>query len=281
LKGRIIIIVQFIFILFLFVVNIELFSQNRALSSTFQRPPKDNIIQEITHFSPILDDYPQFVSPFKPDRKFFGSPFVLDYNGNLEVKAWYYSYLAGGVIQSENLLNKEKTAIIVVQSDTIHNLNLDSDFQLGERGQVYLDHIKEVINPFLLHYGDKVKLVAYSMQDYMEITGVIKVAEKDLFFYDKYGYESFKKFLKSNEITNILLCGYTTDASFNETMSGYENLRKDFNVFIVGDATLSDFPASMCPAGPTSIALASAAFDNLITQVSWIKEKNELQAGKE
>ncbi|MDO9536663.1 MAG: isochorismatase family protein [Bacillota bacterium] len=272
MKGKIIVFLQFILIMILLVVNIEIFLQNRALSSTFQRPPKDTIIKEITHFSPILDDYPQFVSPVKPDRKFFGTPFVLDYNGNLEVIAWYYSYLAGGVIESKNLLNIEKTAIIVVHSDTIHNLNLDSDFQLGERGQVYLDHIKIVINPFLLHYGNKVKLVAYSMQDYMEMTGVFNVAERDVFFYDKYGYESFKKFLKSNEITNILLCGYTTDASFNDTMSGYENLRKDFNVFIVGDATLSDFPASMCPAGPTSIALANAALDNLITQVSWIKE---------
>ena len=49
------------------------------------------------------------------------------------------------------------------------------------------------------------------------------------------------------------------------------NLRKDFNVFLVGDASLATFPANSTPAYATNAALSMAALDNLVTQVSWIK----------
>jgi hypothetical protein len=55
------------------------------------------------------------------------------------------------------------------------------------------------------------------------------------------------------------------------TTAGYVNLRRDFNVFLVGDATLATFPAAEGPACATSAAIRFASLDLLITQISWIK----------
>jgi hypothetical protein len=48
-------------------------------------------------------------------------------------------------------------------------------------------------------------------------------------------------------------------------------LRQDFNVFLVGDATLATFPAAEGSACATSAAIRFASLDLLITQISWIK----------
>jgi len=55
------------------------------------------------------------------------------------------------------------------------------------------------------------------------------------------------------------------------TTAGYANLRKDFNVFLVGDATQATFPASDTPRFATTAAVSFASLDLFITQVSWIK----------
>ncbi len=52
------------------------------------------------------------------------------------------------------------------------------------------------------------------------------------------------------------------------TTAGYENLRRDFNVFLVGDATLATFPANRSPAGPTQTAVSHASMKVLVTQCS-------------
>ncbi len=56
------------------------------------------------------------------------------------------------------------------------------------------------------------------------------------------------------------------------TTCGYENLRKDFNVFLIGDATLATFPAQASPAHATNAAVAFASLKIFITQASWIGE---------
>ena len=56
-----------------------------------------------------------------------------------------------------------------------------------------------------------------------------------------------------------------------KTTAGYQNLSKDFNVFLVGDATLATFPANDTPAHATNAAISFAAIDHLVTQVSWVK----------
>jgi len=93
----------------------------------------------------------------------------------------------------------------------------------------------------------------------------------DVVIYDSPGYGPLKEFLQKNRIRHVLLVGYATDMCYCETTAGYRNLSKDFNVFLVGDATLSTFPSNDSPRFATNAAISKAALDHLITQVSWIK----------
>src|SRR5256885_2279808 len=89
--------------------------------------------------------------------------------------------------------------------------------------------------------------------------------------YDAEGYPKLRDFLKTQGIRHVLLTGYATDMCYARTCAGYENLSKDFNVFLVGDATLSTFPAHVTPRFATSAHIAFASLNQLVTQVSWIK----------
>ena len=99
----------------------------------------------------------------------------------------------------------------------------------------------------------------------------IKVADQDVVMYDNEGYDRLKAFLQDKGIEHVLLCGYATDMCICSTTAGYENLRKDFNVFLVGDATQSTLPANTTARYATNQSLSYASLDLLITQVSWIK----------
>jgi len=103
------------------------------------------------------------------------------------------------------------------------------------------------------------------------VTSEIDADPNDLIIYDAPGYEPLKKFLQAQKIRHVLLAGYATDMCFCRTTAGYQNLSKDFNVFLVGDATLATFPANLTPRAATTAAISFAALDQLITQVSWIK----------
>ena len=59
---------------------------------------------------------------------------------------------------------------------------------------------------------------------------------------------------KKTRVRHVLLTGYATDMCFCKTTAGYENLSKDFNVFLVGDATLATFPANATPKYATNAA---------------------------
>lgn len=98
----------------------------------------------------------------------------------------------------------------------------------------------------------------------------IETDPRDVLIYDAEGYEPLREFLKKNGIRHVLLTGYATDMCFKATTAGYENLSKDFNVFLVGDATLATFPANQSPAYATNAAISFAALNQLVTQVSWI-----------
>ena len=102
----------------------------------------------------------------------------------------------------------------------------------------------------------------------------IDAKPEDIVVYDEDGYEVLKEFLKEKGVQNILLTGYATDMCFKSTTAGYDNLSKDFNVFLVGDATLATFPANKSPAHATNAALSFASLNQLITQVSWITIKD-------
>ncbi|HRK36405.1 MAG TPA: isochorismatase family protein, partial [Candidatus Hydrogenedentes bacterium] len=98
----------------------------------------------------------------------------------------------------------------------------------------------------------------------------IDVDPDDVLIYDGEGYPVLKKFLQDNGVRHVLLTGYCTDMCYKSTCAGYENLSKDFNVFLVGDATLATFPSNSTPAYATNASLSFAALNQLITQISWI-----------
>lgn len=99
----------------------------------------------------------------------------------------------------------------------------------------------------------------------------VDVFSEDVVLYDQQGYPALKKFLEENGIRHVLLTGYATDMCFCATTAGYENLSKDFNVFLVGDATLATFPANNTPRYATNAHISFASLNQLITQVSWVK----------
>lgn len=103
------------------------------------------------------------------------------------------------------------------------------------------------------------------------VTKDVDVDPADVVIYDAAGYEPLKKFLQKHGIRHVLLTGYATDMCFCKTTAGYENLAKDFNVFLVGDATLATFPANLSPKCATNAAISFASLNHLITQVSWVR----------
>jgi hypothetical protein len=103
----------------------------------------------------------------------------------------------------------------------------------------------------------------------------LPVAPADVVYYDAEGYPPLRDFLRAEGIRHVLLTGYCTDMCVKATTAGYVNLRKDFNVFLVGDATLATFPAADNPATATSAAISFASLDLLITQVSWVAARGK------
>lgn len=103
------------------------------------------------------------------------------------------------------------------------------------------------------------------------VTRDIQVHLDDVVIYDAEGYEKLRAFLQHQGIRHVLLTGYATDMCYARTCAGYENLSKDFNTFLVGDATLATFPAHATPRFATSAHIAFASLNQLITQISWIK----------
>lgn len=99
----------------------------------------------------------------------------------------------------------------------------------------------------------------------------ISVDPQDIVIYDGEGYAPLRDFLKKNGIRHVLLTGYATDMCFCRTTAGYENLSKDFNVFLVGDASLATFPSNKSPRFAVNAAISFAALNQLITQTSWVK----------
>jgi hypothetical protein len=103
------------------------------------------------------------------------------------------------------------------------------------------------------------------------VTSDITMDRDDVVIYDDDGYEQLKKFLQANGVRHVLLLGYATDMCFKATTAGYDNLSKDFNVFLVGDATLATFPANSTPRFATNAHISFAALNQMVTQCSWIK----------
>jgi Isochorismatase family len=103
------------------------------------------------------------------------------------------------------------------------------------------------------------------------VTRDLEVDPDDVVIYDAAGYAPLKEFLVKQGVRHVLLTGYATDMCFCRTTAGYQNLANDFNVFLVGDATLATFPANPSPRFATNAAISFASLNHLITQVSWVR----------
>lgn len=102
------------------------------------------------------------------------------------------------------------------------------------------------------------------------LVSTLPYREEDVVFYDGEGRAALREYLWRRGIRHILLAGYATDVCVKETPAGYDNLKQQFDIFMVGDATLATFPAQGSPGAATTVALAKASLEMLITQVSWI-----------
>lgn len=103
----------------------------------------------------------------------------------------------------------------------------------------------------------------------------VSVQPNDIVIFDAEGYPPLRDFLKSNGVRHVLLTGYATDMCYCRTTAGYENLSKDFNVFLVADASLATFPSNSSPRFAVNAAISYAALNQMITQVSWVTLKQE------
>ena len=95
----------------------------------------------------------------------------------------------------------------------------------------------------------------------------IEVDPRDVVIYDGEGYPALRDFLKKQGVRHVLLAGYNTDMCVCSTTAGYKNLSQDFDVFLVGDATIATFPAQPTPRFATTSAVCFAALNLFITQV--------------
>ncbi|MDA0659093.1 MAG: isochorismatase family protein [Planctomycetota bacterium] len=108
----------------------------------------------------------------------------------------------------------------------------------------------------------------------------VTMDDNDIVVYDDDGYPPLRDFLKQHGVRHVLLTGYATDMCFCKTTAGYENLSRDFNVFLVGDASLATFPANDTPRYATNAHISFASLNQLITQVSWIRHDTDTERAK-
>ena len=112
------------------------------------------------------------------------------------------------------------------------------------------------------------------------VTRDVDVEPADVVIFDAEGYPALRDFLKKHKVRHVLLTGYATDMCYCRTTAGYQNLSKDFNVFLVGDASLATFPSNSTPRFATNAALSFAAIDQLITQISWVRYTGKRAAAR-
>lgn len=323
-----------------------------------QKRVYQNRLARIENPKPLLGDFPEFVQPVEEEARFEAPRLVDDSEGDLDVRAWRFSYNTRGIIEMPNRLSAKHTAVIMV-----HPWGIDDgqgwktpepagvcDFCTPTKNHLAAKHTRDVIDPFLKKLRPHVNSVLFSLPgdedpirkklyrsftskptatqrkegakeltaklndfdyrgeplpatlqlsadqpviDYFRqfpgldagprynnkgfweqpipVTKDITVSEDDVVIYDRAGYEPLKKFLKQQGVRHVLLTGYATDMCFCRTTAGYENLSRDFNVFLVGDATLATFPANSTPKYATNAHISFASLNQLVTQVSWVK----------
>lgn len=107
------------------------------------------------------------------------------------------------------------------------------------------------------------------------VSSDVTMEDDDVVIYDQDGYPALRDWLNQRGVRHVILTGYATDMCFCKTTAGYENLDDDFNVFLVGDATLATFPANSSPRYATNAHISFASLTQMITQTSWIRHDSE------
>ncbi len=317
-----------------------------------------NTLTPIPDPKPLLADFPQYVEPVIEQRRFEAPRLVDDPDGDLDVRAWRFSYNARGIVEMPNRLKAKDTAVVMVHPWAVDDEwgwktpepNGVVDFCTPEKNALAAKHTKEVITPFLNRLRGKAAFVMYSLPgpadpirtkvyrsfartptaaeraagekelrkvlaaypykgeplpaqlalsadrpviDYFKqfpgldagprydgegfwqlpipVSTAVDVHPEDVVIYDAEGYAPLRDFLKKNGVRHVLLTGYATDMCFCKTTAGYQNLAKDFDVFLVGDATLATFPANATPRFATNAHISFAALNHLVTQVNWVQ----------
>jgi nicotinamidase-related amidase len=316
-----------------------------------------NRLTRLVDPKPLLGDYPEFVQPIEELTRYEAPRLVDDAEGDLDVRAWRFSYNARGIIEMPNRLRAAETAVIMVHPwgiddgqgwDTPEPAGV-ADFCTPDKNHFAARHTREVIRPFINGLRGKAAVVMYSLPgdedpirrklyrsysnrptaaerreaaeeldhklrsftyrgeplpatlalssdkpviDYFRqfpgldagarynndgfwqlpipVTRDVEVDPDDVIIYDAQGYKPLKEFLQKQGVRHVLLTGYATDMCFCRTTAGYDNLAKDFNVFLVGDATLATYPANATPKYATNAHISYAALNQLVTQVSWV-----------
>jgi hypothetical protein len=318
----------------------------------------ENVLTPIADPKPLLADFPQYVEPIEELRRFEAPAIVNDPGGDLDVRAWRFSYNARGIIEMPNRLLAKQTAVIMVHPWAVDDEwgwktpepNGVVDFCTPEKNKLAYRHTKEVIDPFLKRLRGDAAFVMYSLPgradpirtkvyrsfaktpsaaeraegekelraklaafryegqplpkqltlssdrpviDYFKqfpgldagarfngagfwdlpipVSTSVSVDPNDVVIFDAEGYPPLRDFLKKHSVRHVLLTGYATDMCFCRTTAGYENLSKDFNVFLVGDASLATFPANRTPRYATNAHISFASLNQLVTQVNWVK----------
>lgn len=303
--------------------------------------------------TPLLGYNPDFFDPIYEELHYEASPLIMDPNGTLKVRVWRYSYNARGIIELDNYLDPEKTAILIAHPWGVEHVPLWMDpnrsgtvfYCTPRKNGDYLHHVKEVLNPFLKKVRREVKNIIYTlpgdldstnskiysttitkttreareegMREYKEavryhhcdieipqqldidqnhitasyfsqfpglidntccrnipkiVTSNIDVGLDDVVFFDDQGYAALRDFLKKQGIKHILLGGYSNsnDMFLNVTTANYVDLTRDFNVIIIGDATMGLFPGMHSPPACSSANISHLSLEHFITQFSWI-----------
>ncbi len=319
----------------------------------------DNRIKKIKAPSPLLKGNQSMISTvYNSEERYEGNPLIYNKGADIVVRAWRYSHRVRGIIELNNYIDSEKTAVIIVHPWGVDDDNLLNTSEpcgatfMGtpEKNALYHKHLKEVVLPFIDKMRDSIDEILYSLPGeedeirklfyhsvstpsgkldrkkgqieyekllkkysfsgnqlpdsfqlngdsltrsyFKNFSGIgadefydgdfwkvplllasdISYKGTDKVIYDGEGYEIVKSYLKEKGIENILLCGYATDACVVSTTAGYENLEKDFNVFVVGDCTLATFPAVNSAGEFTSVALCKASISHFITETAWIQK---------
>src|SRR5262245_5559222 len=74
----------------------------------------ENTLAPIPDPKPLLADFPQYVEPVVERRRFEAPRLVDDPGGDLDVRAWRFSYNARGIVEMPNRLAARDTAVVMV-----------------------------------------------------------------------------------------------------------------------------------------------------------------------